>query len=528
MMKNYTIIIVDDEEEVKNRIVSKIPADFGFEIVGLASNGYDALELIDKLRPNAVITDIRMPFIDGIQLAKLIRKNYPKTKIAFISGYNEFTYAKLAIELGVISYLSKPITESEVLEFLTKLKNQLDDEYQQVFNQERLDNIYLENLPNLIENQFSSLLQISVLSDVDLNRFKVFDIDLFQGVFLLGIIEIDHETEFIRIEQLRIFLLNLLKQKFSRYKNLYCFNTGFGLVFIINDDMINPEEFEASLYEVVLTKKEFSDIKIKIGVSNLFDDFKLFPNRVEQARKAMSYSNYLNIGTIIHYKDIVSKKSLNLQLSATEIKDISYVIKFGSEKEIHTLFQNLIRNNELREEYLMNKQYYIVNLVHIFIDFANSLHVEINDIVEGDIIANLSAYHLLSEVFAYLEDLVFTIRKANIQTLQDRAKDILDEAISYLNMNYADASVNLNDLCEKLGVSVSYLSALFKKVLETSFSKYLVKLRMEKAQEQLRFTTLKIYEIANKVGYNDIYYFSYSFKKYTGQSPKEYRNDKSV
>ena len=526
MMKNYTIIIVDDEEEVKNRIVSKIPTDFGFEIVGLASNGYDALDLIDKLRPNAVITDIRMPFIDGIQLAKLIRKNYPKTKIAFISGYNEFTYAKLAIELGVIGYLSKPITQTEVLNFLTKLKNQLDDEYQQVFNQERLDTIYLENLPNLIENQFSSLLQISVLGDTDLNRFKTFDIDLFHGLFLLSIIEIDHEAEFIKIEQLRVFLLNLLKQKFSKYKNLYCFNTGFGLVFIINDDQINQEEFEASLYEIVLIKKEFSDIKIKIGVSNLFDDFKLFPNRVEQARKAMSYSNYLNIGTIIHFKDIVSKKSLNLQLSATEIKDISYVVKFGSEIEIHTLFQNLVINNELRQEYLMNKQYYIVNLVHIFIDFANSLHVELSDIVEGDIIANLSAYHHLSEVFAYLESLVFAIRKANIQTLQDRAKDILNEAVSYLNINYADASINLNDLCEKLGVSVSYLSSLFKKVLETSFSKYLVKLRMEKAQEQLRFTTLKIYEIANKVGYNDIYYFSYSFKKFTGQSPKEYRNDK--
>lgn len=527
-MKNYSIIIVDDEEEVKNRIVSKIPTDFGFDIVGLASNGYDALELIDKLRPNAVITDIRMPFIDGIQLAKIIRKNYPKTKIAFISGYNEFTYAKLAIELGVIGYLSKPITESEVLSFLTKLKNQLDDEYQQVFNQERLDTVYLENLPNLIENQFSSLLQISILGDADLNRFKAFDIDLFHGFFLLGIIEIDHEAEFIKIEQLRVFLLNLLKQKFSKYKNLYCFNTGFGLVFIINDDQINQEEFEASLYEIVLTKKEFSDIKIKIGVSNLFDDFKLFPISVEQARKAMSYSNYLNIGTIIHFKDIVSKKSLNLQLSPTEIRDISYVIKFGSEKEIHTLFQNLIKNNELRQEYLMNKQYYIVNLVHIFIDFANSLHVDLNDIVEGDIIAKLSAYQLLSEVFAYLEDLVFAIRKANIQTLQVRAKDILDEAVSYLNSNYPNTTINLNDLCEKLGVSVSYLSSLFKKVLETSFSKYLVKLRMEKAQEQLRFTTLKIYEIANQVGYNDIYYFSYSFKKYTGQSPKEYRNDKSI
>ena len=528
VMKNYTIIIVDDEEEVKNRIVSKIPTDFGFEFVGSASNGYDALDLIDKLRPNVVITDIRMPFIDGIQLSKIIRKDYPKTKIAFISGYDEFTYAKEAIELGVISYLSKPITETDVITVLTKLKSTLDEEFQQVFNQVRLDSIYHDNLPALIENQFSSLLQLSVLSDADLNRFKTFDIDLTQGLFLLGIIEIDHEAEFIKIEQLRIFLLNLLKQKLADYQHLYCFNTGFGMIFIINDPLINEENFESQLYDIVLTKKEFSTIKIRIGVSDPFNDFMFFPAAVVQAKKAMSYSNYLNMGTIIHYKDIVSRKSLTLTLSHNEINDISYIIKFGSEKEIHTLFQNLIRNNNLHDEYLMNKQYYIVNLAHIFIDFANGLHVEIGDLVHGDFIEQLSSHQVLADLFAYLENLVFAIRKANIQTLQDRSNDILEEALSYLTFNYADASLNLNDLCLKMGVSVSYLSSLFKKGLNTSFSKYLVKIRMEKAQELLCFSGQKIYEIANTVGYNDIYYFSYSFKKFTGQSPKEYRHDKKI
>ena len=205
------MIIVDDEEEVKNRIVSKIPVDFGFEIVGLASNGYDALELIERVRPNVVITDIRMPFIDGIQLSKIIRREYPKTKIAFISGYDEFSYAKEAIELDVVSYLSKPITEKEVLSFLTKLKSKLDEEFQTLFNQERLDRMYQSNLPALIENQFNSLLHLTTITDSDLNRFKVFNIDLSIGKFLLGIIEIDHDADFSKIEQLRIFLLNVLK-----------------------------------------------------------------------------------------------------------------------------------------------------------------------------------------------------------------------------------------------------------------------------------------------------------------------------
>jgi two-component system response regulator YesN len=440
-MKNYTIIIVDDEEEVKRRIVSKIPLDFGFEIVGLASNGYDALEMIDKLRPDVIITDIKMPFIDGIQLSRIIRSEYPKTKIAFITGYDEFTYAKEAIELDVLSYLSKPITETDILNLLTKLKSRLDDEFQQVFNQEKLDKIYQDSLPALIENQFSTLLQLPVLNDLDLDRFKVFDIDLHQGHFLLGIIEINHEGEFIKIELLRIFLLNLLRRKLSSYQHLYCFNSGFSLVFIINDSHISEENLEAYLYDIVLTKKEFSDIKIKIGVSEVFDDFKMFPSTVIQAKEAIAYSNYLNAGTIIHYKDIISQRN-----------------------------QTMLTNN-----------------------------VEANH-----------------------------NRMIKPEIFHDRSDDIMEETVAFINANYQNPSINLNELCASLGVSVSYLSTLFKRLLKTSFSKYLVKVRMEKAQELLRFSTLKIYEISNTVGYNDIYYFSYSFKKYTGLSPKEYRHDKKV
>lgn len=214
MKKDYTIVLVDDEEEVRKRIISKIPQNMGFEIIGQAANGYDAIDLIERLKPDVVITDIRMPYVDGIQLANIIRTEYPKTKIAFISGYDEFAYAKEAIELNVLSYLSKPIAEEEVKHFLHKLKNILDEEYQAVFNQERLDVIYRENLPALIENQFNTLLHYSNINDLDLERFKIFGIDLMKGYFTVGLIEIDADSDFLEIEYLRIFLINLLKKKF--------------------------------------------------------------------------------------------------------------------------------------------------------------------------------------------------------------------------------------------------------------------------------------------------------------------------
>ena len=125
----------------------------------------------------------------------------------------------------------------------------------------------------------------------------------------------------------------------------------------------------------------------------------------------------------------------------------------------------------------------------------------------------------------YMIDIIYNHR---IHTSQTSANQVLEEAVLFLQNNYVDPLMSMDTVCDELGISISYLSTLFKKMLDTSFNKYLVKLRMEKAKELLKFSHSKIYEIATKVGYNDVYYFSYSFKKYTGISPKEYRNDQKV
>ncbi|MBU1141765.1 MAG: response regulator [Firmicutes bacterium] len=528
MIRKYKIIVVDDEDEIRNRIISKIPQDMGFQVVGQAANGFDALEVIEREKPDVVLTDIKMPFIDGIELSKIIRKDYPKTKIAFISGYDEFAYAKEAIALDVISYLSKPITEIEIIECLKKIKTRLDDEYQILFNQERLDLIYETNLPALIENQFNSISHLASITDQDLEKFKVFNIDLSKGEFMVGIIEIDNIAEFIKIEQLRIFLINLLKKEFNNYCELFYFNTGSGLVFILNHEKLNNKEIETQLYRIVLTKDEFSNIKIKIGISEVFSDFKQISKYILQSKKALSYGSYLNIGDVIYYKDITTRKKIELKLTKDEIYEISYTLKFKTEADIHGLFDRMIKNNELNQEYLLNKQYYIINLANIFVEFSQSLHVELHDIIDSEIIETLSRYEDLSSMFEFLKKLTFDIRSLNVEKSKNRASIILEEAISYINAHYMDSNLNMDVLTDVLDVSASYLSALFKRERDTTFNQYLIKIRMDHARELLKYTNIKIYEIATSVGYNDVYYFSYSFKKYMKSSPREYRNDQKI
>ena len=523
--KVYRLLIVDDEQEIAERIRAKITPDLGFDVVGIANNGHDALELMDKVHPDAVVTDIRMPYINGLELAKRIRVLYPKTKVAFISGYDEFEYAKEAIHLDVVSYLSKPIETTELHDFLKRLKSRLDEEHQAVFNQDRLNDMFLQNRQVLIENQFNSLLHGLSIQETELQRFKVFGIDLTIDRFITGIIEIDAIADFYEVEYLRVFLVNLLHKKFQEPYRVYTFNSGFGFVFILHHPKVLVTDVENILNEVVLTKREFSDIHIQIGLSNVYDRFVRFPNSVSEAKKALSFSSYMNVGTLIFYRDILERKKIDLKMSRQDIETIESVIKFGSEGDIHTLFNNLRTEAEQQKESLVNNQSYLINLAHIFIDFSSSLSLDVDELLDSNLYDTLKAFDQFSQVYDFLEDLVFRLKSINQQSAQNSVKDLFDEAVHYLENHYADPLLGMENVSEHLGISVSYLSSLFKKHVESTFNKELVRLRMEKAQELLLYTPKKIYEIAELVGYSDVYYFSFSFKKHCGKTPKEFRSE---
>lgn len=525
MRENYTILLVDDEQEIKDRIRTKIPLDSGFEVIGEASNGYDAIDVIEQLHPDVVITDIRMPYIDGIELAKIMKQTYPKTKVAFISGYDEFAYAKEAINLDVVSYLSKPVSSHDVIEFLDKLKARLDEERQTIFSQDALNKMYQEHIQIFIENQFHSLLQLSKITHAVLNRFKVYDIDLSKGQFTVGMIEYQDSEDFLEMENLRIFLLNIVKKMFQDYGKVYTIHSSHGLIFITQQLGDIEIDFNSILYNIILLKKDFSKLKVRIGVSNTFDDFKLFLEHVQQAKHALTYSTYLNIGSIIYYKDVENNDYPHFYIDKEELEKISYLLRFGKEDDISNILE---RHKVLAKEYQdgqpLNKEHYIVNMTQIMLDFAVSTDTDIDDLFEKDILSTLSAINNVDELLNRIHLMMLKLMKQAENTAISGAQAVLDQAVHYLEHNYHNPDISMDYVCDQLGVSVSYISTLFRKIMKTTFNRYLVSIRMEKAKELLKFSSDKVYEIALTVGYNDVYYFSHSFKKVTGQTPKDFRN----
>ena len=527
MIENYKMILVDDEDDVRGRLISKIKDDSGFTVVGKAGNGYDALELIEKHRPHVVLTDIKMPFIDGIELARIIRRDYPTTKVAFISGYDEFDYARQAIELNVLSYLMKPVTSGELDVFLSKLKKSLDEEIDSITNTEKLKDNYNHSLPLLIDAHLNSILLKQELTKEDFDKLSTYGLEIGKGNYITCYIGAERKgsTFFEETGKTKIFLKNLIDKVFSSYDFKYQLLVSDGIILTVRDEKNNiSKEIDLELFEIIKYAEQYGNADIQIGVSKMFNDFRDFPKSFKESNEALGYSNYYNTGRIIYFGEIEKKEKKHIVIDEAVMSDLEYQMKYGSKEAIE---ESLLKLQEFtkndNQDIILDHQLLVINLANSIINFSNSVNVSLRDAFDGNILEKLLSYSNSEDLFGWIKDIIFKLRDLNIKSHTNKTEQIIQNAVKYINSNYSDLNVSLESVSDYLNISVSYLSMLFSKNQKISFNKYLVKVRMEKAKELLKFTKDKVINISRLVGYNEVYYFSHSFKKYTGVSPKEFR-----
>ena len=182
-MERYTVLLADDEEEVIQVIQKKINwEEIGFSVIGYATNGVKALEMTEEFQPDVIMTDIKMPYMDGIELASHVKARFSQTKILFFTGFDEFEYAKEAVHLEVEEYILKPVNSVELTEIFTKLKRKLDQEINEKRNVETLQKCYMESLPLLQANFYSSLIEGKIQEDEIGELLSNYQI-IFQGPF---------------------------------------------------------------------------------------------------------------------------------------------------------------------------------------------------------------------------------------------------------------------------------------------------------------------------------------------------------
>ncbi|SDF40679.1 response regulator [Marvinbryantia formatexigens] len=528
---NYTVLLVDDEEEVTQIIMKKIDWEgMGFSVIGSASNGVKALELVEEYQPDVVMTDIRMPYMDGMELAGRIKAEFPTTKILLFTGFDEFEYAKEAVRLEVEEYILKPVNAPELTRVFSRVKAKLDQEISEKRNVEILQKYYTESLPLLQTNFYSTLIEGRIPEEELPKYLEDYQISFSGSCYCCLVI---HTSASQVPEEMSPLLLaaSVQKQVEERLVQKWQAKSFF---YLGNMVLIAQLENENDVSEVTDECDRFCryvrrivGAVVTVGIGRVCHSVLELAQSYSGAREAVSYRGIYGAARAINIQEIVPQEPGKIDTEAeAELSNLLKAIRLGSAAEVQEAAEKYLKRIASPVNSLQQYQIHIMELVSALYRFLAN-----NDISTGALSGDMKKlYNYLLELEPdtlqkWLTETGLSLRSQLISARSSSTKSYIRKAKEYVHSNYADETLSLDSICELLGVSNSYFSTTFKRETGKSFTTYLTDFRMEQASRMLIETNEKSYVIAKSVGYTDSNYFSYVFKRCFGVSPSKYRTE---
>lgn len=523
-MKKYKIVIADDEREVFGRLEQFINITDDFEIIGSVGNGYDAFHLIEKVQPDILITDIIMPFVNGIELVKMVKENYPLVKTAIISGANNFEYTKEAIDLDIVGYLVKPVLEDDVNNLLNKFRDILKKE-ELAFMIDKLRKKYEDSMESALEN----ILAVNMLggslktSFEELNNLGFSFLD--KKYSLVFVTPYKPEINRAKFKENYYLIKHIATEIIKKFFNVKVIQFEDGIIFLVMDDEGNfSRKLSLTFFEIIRTIEHKLKTELLVCVSKEYDDFSRLNDAYLDTQNVMFSGQIVDFGKLIMAEDIVEEDVDKLYLFESDITQIEKCIRMGTKEELYSLFEELDKKLFSSRKYVSH-EYLCINLSNIFLKYARDCNVNVSDIITNSLITEFAEFKNSKKLFDHFISLIFTVRDQSKKSKINNSEKILQDAIKYIEANYSNPDLSLELVCSEINISVSHLSMLFKKKKGINFIKYLITLRMEMAKKLFRETDLKVINISTQCGYSNVYYFSHSFKKYTGITPGKFRGN---
>ncbi|MCI9133077.1 MAG: response regulator [Lachnospiraceae bacterium] len=536
-MSLYRIMLVDDEEEVRKAMIRKMDwEELGFTVVGDAENGEDALEKLEQLEPDVIMTDIRMPYMDGLTLISRIREQYPFMKILIFSGYDDFEYAKQAIKLHVTEYILKPVNGQELAEILKRVRISLDEEIEQRRNISTLQESYQNSLPILRELFLNDL--VSRTADVSgmAPKLKEYGIDILDACrWLVAVIHVEHveQTEKGVLSQhqelIPISVRSLVEDHLRDYCRFAVFNSPEGITVIGAVDKENKETGLINLFgDICKESMRLLEVAITVGVGHSCHTLGEIGRSYQSAVDALGYRAIVGVGRAIYINDVEPVSRGKLQLDAKGEAQLTAAIKFGPEELIGNVLRELAGRMDDAKAHASQHQVYMLTIVNCLIRLMQQYDLDM-----GEMFGSQERYEErmrgICQKESFAEELIPVACRMNEALNRERdntTRKVILEAKDFIQKNYADPELSVDTLCRQLHMSPAYFSTVFKKETGQTYVNYLTEVRLQKAEELLQETDDKTYEIAQKVGYQEQNYFSYVFKKRYGVSPTKYRGAK--
>ncbi len=517
--RKYKILLVDDEEIVRNGIENTIEwTDLGFDFSGSYTNGTDAAQAVDKIRPAVVITDICMPFGDGLDLAELITSKHAGTKVILLTGFDEFEYAQRAVKLGAYDYILKPITADELRALLGRLHDELDSEARRA---ERLRDVSRQ----LVATRESRIRELTAKlparrtsetapADEELVRVLQSAGLLREGPGVAVVADLGDSTSLLERELSGSFFVDSHERT----------------VMIVSADSTARAAARAlKVAEAILSQNPVAK-RATVGIGEPYSSAGGFASSYSDAVCAFGYRFILGCGRSIAHSDVPDRACRRKSQDAppggewtsgfqSAVAALADSLRYCDRRETRTALRTLFR--EMRQGFVSRSRFDLE---------LHSVLVRLNEVrrnrdmepISIDPFATLST---IDDVERFLVRTCTSTIDAAERKRVTYAGTKTEEAIDFIKNNYAIQSLSLRLVCSSIGVSPSYFSSIFKNHTGRTFVEYLTEVRVEHAKQLLKTTDLKSYEIAERVGYTDPHYFSTIFKKSTNRSPIEFRRE---
>ena len=531
------IFLVEDEIIVREGIKNNINwQENGYFFCGEASDGELAFPMIQKLKPDIVITDIRMPFIDGLQLSRLIRLEMPWIKIIILSGYGEFEYAKQAIDIGITKYLLKPINGTELLSCMKLVGEDIYNEQREKANLDKfkrdMKEYELDERRRLFNDMVSNeqpLAQILVRG----NELNLELSAMAYNIILFTMINVHNEK--IQYDNCIMKARWELEELFGSQEDIIKFDFLIeGMALLIKGESIGDihekqDKYINQIKDIMATYPIHYFGGIGVPVTRLGE----LSCSYHEASRAFAYryiwssSEILDSNLLIN--DGVSMNDFDTTgIVSLDKKKVEEFLKSGTKEEIDYFVDEYLKCiGTVVKNSLLFRHYIVMDMTYIASGIMNELGCD-NDI-GNKYLNNKEQFQRLLSSFLHTKNYIKNIFGSAIDLRDDIiSKDeklMINKAKAYINDNYFNDEISLNQVAASVYISPNHFSAIFKKKTGETFIKYLTDLRMNKAKELLRCTDMRTSEVGFAVGYKDPQYFSFLFKKTQNCTPKQYRYD---
>lgn len=539
------IFLAEDEVVVRETIKRMIPwEELGFELVGEAADGEMALPLLIRQQPDLLITDIKMPFMDGLTLARLAKKEIPGLKVVILSGYDDFNYAKQAIGIGVEDYLLKPITKNALIERLSEIRSRYEHEKTQKEYYEKFQREMQAYEKNSSRDFFEALVGGSMDMMEVYKRAEKLGLDIVAEAYNVLIFTMNCDEDFSgrrdEYSSWEAESLELLENFFAGHSSAMLFRSNiFSYGVLLKGQRETIEENTRACVDEIrkILSRQDGRREWFLAVGQSVERLSQIQKSYHTASRAFS-QRYLYDENILYYDEMETMEHPGGQ---AETEDNAYLQKVDVNALNPAILQKFLSNGLQEEtenfvkdyfyaigqepmESLVFRNYVILNVRFSVISFIKGLGCDTNEMESADTEEVLAeSGKNMESAIAYAKKMISQAIEIRDQNSGNKNRSILKTAVDFIDSHYMDEEISLNTVANVANVSSNHFSALFSQNMGQTFIEYLTTLRMNKAKELLRCTGMRSSEIAGEIGYKDAHYFSYLFKKTQGMTPSDYR-----